>query len=400
MTSDALRGSDCHDDHQCVRGRQRPSTRARRWRTSPARPTSRARPSPASRTGASNVDAETRERVLAAMRKLGYRPNSAARALRSGRFHSIGVIMFTLSSFGNMRTLDAIASAATDAGYSITLIPVPHPTRGEVSVAFDRLSEEAVDGVIIVVEAHLLDESDVELPAGLPVVVDRLHGERPLPRRRHRPGARREARDRAPARARTPHGVARRRTRALVLGRGPARLVGGDAARRMAPRCRPCSSATGRASPGHELGLELARNPDVTAIFAANDQMALGVLRALHEVGSRGARRGQRRRLRRHGGVAQLLAAAHDGAPVLRRGRLAIGRGAPARGRGRRAAAAARSSTPSCRARQHGAPVGLSLTDAPCAPRSRHPNGIAPTTTPTPSITSETMAARHSTFLW
>jgi DNA-binding LacI/PurR family transcriptional regulator len=34
---------------------------------------------------------------------------------------------------------------------------------------------------------------------------------------------------------------------------------------------------------GHELGLELARNPDVTAIFAANDQMALGVLRALHE---------------------------------------------------------------------------------------------------------------------
>jgi DNA-binding LacI/PurR family transcriptional regulator len=36
---------------------------------------------------------------------------------------------------------------------------------------------------------------------------------------------------------------------------------------------------------GHELGLELARNPDVTAIFAANDQMALGVLRALHEAG-------------------------------------------------------------------------------------------------------------------
>ena len=75
--------------------------------------------------GRNNVDAETRERVLAAMRKLGYRPNSAARALRTGRFHSIGVIMFTLSSYGNMRTLDAIASAATDAGYSITLIPVP-----------------------------------------------------------------------------------------------------------------------------------------------------------------------------------------------------------------------------------------------------------------------------------
>ena len=36
--------------------------------------------------GARNVDAATRERVLAAMREVGYRPNSAARALRSGQF--------------------------------------------------------------------------------------------------------------------------------------------------------------------------------------------------------------------------------------------------------------------------------------------------------------------------
>ncbi|WP_136706284.1 substrate-binding domain-containing protein [Agromyces sp. H66] len=36
---------------------------------------------------------------------------------------------------------------------------------------------------------------------------------------------------------------------------------------------------------GHALGVELARDPEVTAIFAANDQMALGVLRALHEAG-------------------------------------------------------------------------------------------------------------------
>ena len=43
------------------------------------------------------------------MRELGYRPNSAARALRNGEFRSIGVIMFTLSTFGNTRTLDAIA---------------------------------------------------------------------------------------------------------------------------------------------------------------------------------------------------------------------------------------------------------------------------------------------------
>jgi DNA-binding LacI/PurR family transcriptional regulator len=39
------------------------------------------------------------------------------------------------------------------------------------------------------------------------------------------------------------------------------------------------------ADSGYELGRRLAADPDVTAIFASNDQMALGVLRALHESG-------------------------------------------------------------------------------------------------------------------
>lgn len=234
--------------------------------------------------GRSNVDAETRERVLAAMRKLGYRPNSAARALRTGRFHSIGVIMFTLSSYGNMRTLDAIASAATDAGYSITLIPVPHPTKGEVSVAFDRLSEEAVDGVIIIVEAHLLDESDVELPADLPVVIVDSS----------------DARDRPIVDTDQAHGAKLATDHLLGLGHRTVWHIAGPERSYSAERRRASWEDTLRvhgaevppvligdwsSESGHELGLELARNPGVTAIFAANDQMALGVLRALHESG-------------------------------------------------------------------------------------------------------------------
>ena len=233
--------------------------------------------------GRNNVDAETRERVLAAMRKLGYRPNSAARALRTGRFHSIGVIMFTLSSYGNMRTLDAIASAAADAGYSITLIPVPHPTQGEVSVALERLSEEAVDGVIIIVEAHLLDESDVALPPDLPVVVVDSAG-----------------RDRPIVDTDQAHGARLATEHLLGLGHGTVWHVAGPERSYSATHRREAWEATLRAhgadvppvlvgdwssESGHELGLELARNPEVTAIFAANDQMALGVLRALHEAG-------------------------------------------------------------------------------------------------------------------
>jgi DNA-binding LacI/PurR family transcriptional regulator len=41
------------------------------------------------------------------------------------------------------------------------------------------------------------------------------------------------------------------------------------------------------ADSGHRLGAVLAADPQVTAVFAANDQMALGVMRALHEAGRR-----------------------------------------------------------------------------------------------------------------
>lgn len=234
--------------------------------------------------GRDNVDDATRERVLTAMRSLGYRPNSAARALRLGRFHSIGVIMFTLSSFGNMRTLDAIAIAAARAGYSITLIPVPHPTQGELSIAFNRLSEQAVDGVVIIIEAHLFDESDVELPQGLPVVVVDS-----------------TARDRYPVVDTDQAEGARLATEHLLgLGHETVWHIAGPAESYSASRRRESWEATLRAhgatvppvllgdwstDAGHRHGLELARRPEVTAIFAANDQMALGALRALHESG-------------------------------------------------------------------------------------------------------------------
>ncbi len=41
------------------------------------------------------------------------------------------------------------------------------------------------------------------------------------------------------------------------------------------------------AESGHRIGAALAARPEVTAVFAANDQMALGVIRALHEAGRR-----------------------------------------------------------------------------------------------------------------
>ncbi|MFI2563814.1 LacI family DNA-binding transcriptional regulator [Paenarthrobacter sp. NPDC018779] len=234
--------------------------------------------------GLTNVEESTKNKVLDAMKELGYRPNRAARALKSGQFKSIGVIMFTLSSFGNMRTLDAIATAASQAGYSVTLIPVQDPTTGTVSGAYERLREQQVDGVVVIFEAHLLDEADITLPEDLPaVVIDSNAGfGYPMVDTDQAQGAR----------FATQH--------LLDLGHQQVWHIGGpttsfSATHREESWKRTLEEAGIEAPPvlhgdwstesGYQIGRELAGNPDVTAIFAANDQMALGAMRALHEQG-------------------------------------------------------------------------------------------------------------------
>ncbi|WP_231956726.1 MULTISPECIES: LacI family DNA-binding transcriptional regulator [unclassified Actinoplanes] len=226
----------------------------------------------------------TREQVLAAMRELGYRPNSAARSLRYGRFNTLGVILFGLSSTGNSRTVEAIATQAAAAGYAITLIPVGVPTQDNVLGAFTRMGELAVDGVIVIIEVHLLDAATVALPPGVHVVVvDSDAGERyPVVDTDQADGARQAVRHLLDLGHHTVWHIA-----------GPA---GSYSAERRATAWRTVLEEAGRPVPpigrgdwsaesGHRAGLDLPA--DCTAVFVANDQMALGVLRALHERGRR-----------------------------------------------------------------------------------------------------------------
>jgi DNA-binding LacI/PurR family transcriptional regulator len=234
--------------------------------------------------GLSNVEDSTREKVLAAMAALGYRPNTAARALATGRFGMIGVITFTLATYGNSRTIGAIATAAEERGYSVSLLPVHAASQGEVRGAFDRLTKQAVDGVIVIVEARLLDSSGLSLPPGVPVVVADSGG----------------ASQYCVVDSDQTGGARQATSHLLGLGHHNVWHIAGPSTSFSASSRRAGWRATLRSrgikapkvlvgdwtnESGYVHGQTLAADPEVTAIFAANDQMALGAMKALHEAG-------------------------------------------------------------------------------------------------------------------
>ena len=230
-----------------------------------------------------NVDRDTRDRVISAMRILGYQRNSAARALATGHFHMLGVITFDLSAHGNARTLEAISRAASAAGYSVNVASAQAQTEGAVRQAFSQLTGQAVDGIVLI-EAQILDRPGLHPPSGVPVVI--ADGD---PEQRFASVDNNQA---AGARAATEH--------LLGLGHGTVWHVAGPqdsySARRRAMAWHATLKEAGAVVPplrigdwtaasGYRLGQELALRDDVTAVFAANDHMALGLLRALHEAG-------------------------------------------------------------------------------------------------------------------
>jgi len=232
------------------------------------------------------VDPATRERVEEAMRRLGYRPHRAARALRTGRTHTIGLVVSTLASVGNSRMLQAVADAASSRGYALTVVTAID--RVTLTGAFDQLRDQGVDGAIVLNEATPTARS-AQAPAGLElVVVDAPPDERFGPERfgvvqsDHESGAR----------AATQHLIA--------LGHPTVwHLAGPEDSYAAAERERgwraalegaglvapPLVRGDWTAASGHREGMALADRPDVSAVFAANDQMALGLLRALAEAG-------------------------------------------------------------------------------------------------------------------
>jgi DNA-binding LacI/PurR family transcriptional regulator len=234
-----------------------------------------------------HVSSAVRDRVLAAARELGYRRNNAARALNLGRFQRIGMVSIGTSLYGPSTLLVALERGIRRAGYSLSVVSTLEGQAGGISDAVESLLDQGVDGIVL---SEPIDEGEaVSLKDSVPVLsfgaMPGLDG--PLVMVTGLDGVK-------SGRAATEH--------LLSLGHATVWHVAGPqswwSARDRASGWRSALVDAGAPQPpiiagdwspgsGYAAGVQLARSGGVSAVFVANDDMAIGVLRGLAEAGLR-----------------------------------------------------------------------------------------------------------------
>nr|WP_308425376.1 LacI family DNA-binding transcriptional regulator [Zhihengliuella salsuginis] len=241
--------------------------------------------------GLPNVREGTRERVLEAIDQLGYRRNRAARALVTARTSTIGILTVGSEFFGPQSTVLAVEAAARARGYFVSVTSLERYDADSALVALNHLVDQGVDGVVVVAPLELVTEAIDDAALSLPMVVVAARPDVPAAD----PVQYVFVDQRSGARQATDHllGLGHRR---IVHVSGPVGWF--DAAERLrgwresmaAAGCDAVEAAAGDwfAASGFEVGTRLARQVsagEATAVFAANDYLAIGLLRAFWEAG-------------------------------------------------------------------------------------------------------------------
>lgn len=231
-----------------------------------------------------NIRPETLQRVREAIGSLGYRPNQAARALVTSRSRTIGVLSAQTVHYGPATSVHAIETAAREAGYRLSITNISSSEYASIKSGLDHLMSQSVEAIVVIAPQVRVFEAINDLQLTIPFVtleatglhtshslwVDQVMG----------------------ARIATRHLIDLGHTEIMHMS-GPQDWIEAEA--RMQGFLRELSDADLRtrapilgdwtASFGYYAGLELLRYRDFTAVFAGNDQMALGFMHACRESG-------------------------------------------------------------------------------------------------------------------
>jgi Transcriptional regulators len=235
-----------------------------------------------------DVSPETRAAVEAAIVSVGFQPSAVARSLVQRRSQTIGVVVAGLKYFGVAQTLNGITEESEASGYALLLKELASYDDAEVIRVVEFLLAHRVEGIIFVAPEMGTNIATVgaQLPTSYPpivflksepsatfstIMIDNYGGARLATNHLLALGRRRIAHLAGP--------LAWRESRARHEGWRDALHDAGVEPGPVVPG--NWSSASGEVA--FEQMLELA--PDLDAVFAGNDQMALGIFHVAHRRG-------------------------------------------------------------------------------------------------------------------
>jgi DNA-binding LacI/PurR family transcriptional regulator len=227
----------------------------------------------------------TRDRVNEAIDQLGFRPNQAARALVTSRSRTIGVLSADTKSFyGPTTAIYAIEQHAREAGYRLSITNINTSDEASIRSGLDYLLSQSVEAIVVIAPQVRVFDVVNDLSITVPFITLESTGRDP----RHAlavdqvNGARLAVR----------HLIDLGHTEILHIS-GPqdwieaeARMKGYfDEMNEADLKVRAPILGDWTAHFGYYAGLELLRFRDFTAVFAGNDQMALGFIHACRDMG-------------------------------------------------------------------------------------------------------------------
>jgi DNA-binding LacI/PurR family transcriptional regulator len=233
-----------------------------------------------------NVKRSTRELVLATITRLGFRPNRAARALAGGPVQSVTVLISNTTLYGQRSALQGIEEAARIADFAMGVRVIESEETAVVADAVDRAIEQG--GALIVVAFDRAAKRALSaVPPGVPMVgiVETPQGDE---------GAGKPwvwIDDRRAAAEATAYllGLGHRTVHYVSIpssADSSQRLAGWRSALEQAGVSVPDPVLAGwQPRSGYQAGQLLAADPEVTAVLCGNDDLALGVIRAMLEAG-------------------------------------------------------------------------------------------------------------------
>jgi DNA-binding LacI/PurR family transcriptional regulator len=236
--------------------------------------------------GHPSVKESTRTLVRATIEDLGFRPNRAARALAGGPVQSVTVVTPDTTLYGPKAALQGIEEAARAVGFAVGIRVVESPEPAEVADAVTRAIEPG--GALIVIAYYQAGTMALAaVPADVPMVamVETPVGHEGA----GKPWVWLDDRKASFDATRYLLGLGHRTVHYIAIPSSTdtsQRMVGWQSALEAAgaPVPEPVQCDWTPRS-GYEAGQVLATDPDVTAVLCGNDDLALGLMRAMHEAG-------------------------------------------------------------------------------------------------------------------